>query len=29
MIGSIELQVTGITLTGERVAVLRDGSWQI
>jgi aminopeptidase len=29
MIGSNELQVTGITQTGERVAVLRDGSWQI
>ena len=29
MIGSNELDVTGITRDGERVPVLRDGSWQI
>lgn len=29
MIGSSELQVTGITLEGERVPVLRDGAWQL
>ena len=29
MIGSPELDVTGITAGGERVAVLRDGDWQI
>ena len=29
MIGSNELAVTGITKAGERVPVLRDGSWQI
>ena len=29
MIGSNELAVTGITADGERVPVLRDGSWQI
>ncbi len=29
MIGSNELQVTGIGQDGERVPVLRDGSWQI
>jgi aminopeptidase len=29
MIGSNDLQVTGITPDGERVPVLRDGTWQI
>jgi aminopeptidase len=29
MIGSNDLEVTGITAGGERVPVLRDGSWQI
>ena len=29
MIGSNELEVTGITTAGERVPVLRDGDWQI
>jgi len=29
MIGSNDLAVTGITAGGERVPVLRDGSWQI
>ena len=29
MIGSPAVQVTGITADGERVAVLRDGAWQI
>ena len=29
MIGSNELAVTGITADGERVPVLRDGTWQI
>jgi aminopeptidase len=29
MIGSNEVAVTGITTSGERVPVLRDGSWQI
>jgi aminopeptidase len=29
MIGSNELQVTGVTQGGERVPVLRDGGWQI
>jgi aminopeptidase len=29
MIGSPELEVTGITATGERVPVLRHGDWQI
>ena len=29
MIGSPELDVTGITADGERVPVLRDGDWQI
>jgi len=29
MIGSNELAVTGMTKSGERVPVLRDGSWQI
>jgi aminopeptidase len=29
MIGSPELEVTGITATGERVPVLRDGNWAI
>ena len=29
MIGSNELQVTGITASGDRVPVLRDGTWQI
>jgi aminopeptidase len=29
MIGSNELDVTGVTAAGERVAVLRGGDWQI
>ena len=29
MIGSPELDVTGVTGDGERVPVLRDGDWQI
>ena len=29
MIGSPELEVTGVTATGERVPVLRAGDWQI
>jgi aminopeptidase len=29
MIGSNELAVTGVTAGGERVPVLRDGTWQI
>ena len=29
MIGSDEVAVTGITRDGARVAVLRDGSWQV
>jgi aminopeptidase len=29
MIGSPELEVTGVTQSGERVPVLRDGSWQL
>jgi aminopeptidase len=29
MIGSNELEVTGVTADGERVPVLRDGSWQL
>jgi aminopeptidase len=29
MIGSPELQVDGVTASGERVPVLRDGDWQI
>jgi aminopeptidase len=29
MIGSPDVQVTGLTRTGERVAVMRDGAWQI
>ena len=29
MIGSNELAVTGLTAAGERVPVLRDGSWQV
>ena len=29
MIGSPELEVTGLTPAGERVPVLRDGDWQI
>ena len=28
MIGSSELEVTGVTADGERVPVLRDGNWQ-
>jgi aminopeptidase len=29
MIGSPELEVTGVTGSGERVPVLRDGEWQL
>jgi aminopeptidase len=29
MIGSDEVEVTGITKSGERVTVMRGGSWQI
>ena len=29
MIGGDEVSVTGITRDGERVPVLRDGTWQI
>ena len=29
MIGSPELDVTGVTADGERVPVLRGGDWQI
>ena len=29
MIGGDEIAVTGITRDGERIPVLRDGSWQI
>jgi leucyl aminopeptidase (aminopeptidase T) len=29
MIGSPELDVTGVTARGERVPVLRNGDWQI
>jgi leucyl aminopeptidase (aminopeptidase T) len=29
MIGSPELDVDGITTAGERVPVLRQGTWQI
>ena len=29
MIGSPEVDVTGLTAAGERVPVLRDGAWQI
>ena len=29
MVGSDELDVTGLTASGERVPVLRGGSWQL
>ncbi|HEY6029903.1 MAG TPA: aminopeptidase, partial [Gaiellaceae bacterium] len=29
MIGSDELEVTGVTAGGERVPVLRGGAWQL
>ena len=29
MIGSPELEVAGITVTGDRVPVLRGGAWQL
>jgi aminopeptidase len=29
MIGSPELDVTGVTAEGERVPILRDGDWQV
>ena len=29
MVGSPELEVDGLTASGDRVAVLRDGAWQI
>ena len=29
MIGSPELEVTGVTGDGERVPILRDGDWQL
>ena len=29
MIGSPELDVDGVTAAGERLAVLRQGAWQI
>ena len=29
MIGSAQVDVTGVTASGERVPVLRDGAWQI
>ena len=29
MIGSPELEVTGVTKAGERVPVLRNGAWQL
>ena len=29
MIGSLELEVDGITAAGERVPLLRDGAWQV
>ena len=29
MIGSPEVDVTGITTAGDRVPVLRNGAWQI
>jgi aminopeptidase len=29
MIGSPQVDVTGLTASGERVPVLRDGAWQI
>jgi leucyl aminopeptidase (aminopeptidase T) len=29
MIGSTELQITGITAEGDRVPVLTRGSWQV
>ena len=29
MIGSPELEVTGVTPDGERVPVLRNGDWQV
>ena len=29
MIGSDELEVTGLTAEGERIPVLRGGDWQI
>jgi leucyl aminopeptidase (aminopeptidase T) len=29
MIGSAELEVTGVTASGERVPVLRGGDWQV
>ena len=29
MIGSSDLEVTGVTAAGERVSVLRDGEWQL
>ena len=29
MIGSNDVAVTGVTRDGERVPVLRDGSWQL
>jgi leucyl aminopeptidase (aminopeptidase T) len=29
MIGSDELEVTGLTADGERVPVLRHGEWQL
>ena len=29
MIGSPELDVTGVTSGGERVPVLRNGDWQV
>jgi hypothetical protein len=28
-VGSVEVQVTGITRDGERVPVLRDSTWQV
>jgi aminopeptidase len=29
MIGSNDVAVTGVTVDGERVAVLRGGEWQV
>jgi leucyl aminopeptidase (aminopeptidase T) len=29
MIGSPELEVTGVTAAGDRVPVLRNGDWQL
>ncbi|HUK45818.1 MAG TPA: aminopeptidase [Gaiellaceae bacterium] len=29
MIGSLELEVTGVTPAGDRIPVLRDGAWQL